>query len=32
LSFGDELERAAGQAEALLAPDVRELMVRLSLD
>jgi glycerol-3-phosphate O-acyltransferase len=32
LSFSGELERAATQAETLLAPDVRELMLRLSLD
>jgi glycerol-3-phosphate O-acyltransferase len=32
LGFGGELERAAVQAEALLAPDVRELMLRLSLE
>lgn len=32
LGFGGELERAATQAEALLAPDVRELMLRLSLE
>jgi glycerol-3-phosphate O-acyltransferase len=32
LGFGGELERAAAQAEALLAPDVRELMLRLSLE
>ena len=30
LTFGVPLERAAGQAEALLAPDVRELIVRLT--
>ncbi|MDP1651341.1 MAG: glycerol-3-phosphate 1-O-acyltransferase PlsB [Rhodocyclaceae bacterium] len=29
LEFGAQLERAAAQAEALLAPDVRELMLRL---
>lgn len=32
LVFDDALGRAAVQAEALLAPDVRELMLRLSLD
>jgi glycerol-3-phosphate O-acyltransferase len=29
LGFGGELERAAAQAEALLTPEVRELMLRL---
>lgn len=32
LLFDAELERAAAQAEALLAPDVRELMLRLTLE
>ncbi len=32
LEFGAELERAAAQAEALLAPDVRELMLRLQVN
>lgn len=32
LEFGGELERAAAQAESLLAPDVRELMLRLQVD
>lgn len=32
LVFGVELERAATQAEALLVPDVRELMLRLTLE
>lgn len=31
LTFGAPLERAAAQAEALLAPDVRELIVRLTV-
>ncbi len=32
LAFGGELERAAAQAESLLAPDARELMLRLQVD